>query len=254
MINRTALIFAGQFGLVALLAGAVGYWYYFYRLKGYQLARYVDIALGTSFTSLIVGRLFFIGLEWEYFSTYPTDMPKIWYAGFDWHGLMLGGMVGLWFFSRWRDLAFALAADGMALIAPVLVIGGWAACRHGGCALGARPPADAPPPAWMIGFLPDTFGDVVLRYELQVLGAMLSLLLFLMMTVLCYYDIAKGKRLWIMLALQSLSMFVIGFGRAKDTPEWQGIARHQWLDIGLLVLAMFMILLPKQRRVESSLK
>ena len=250
LLDRTAIIFAGQFAVFLLGALAIGYWYWRHRLEQKKLGRYIDVLLVGSFVGLIVGRLVYIGLEWHYFSTYPEDIQKIWYGGFDWHGIVWGSILGLWLMAMLRKISFADLSDGIALITPVLMMGAWAACRHGGCAYGQSVDHQSTTPEWLIGFLPDTFGDVVIRVELQVFAAILGLLLFWVMVGLTLQNRLQHKRLGLVLALMGISMFMLGFWRGDELSTWQGLHSQQWLD--LLMACTGIIIILSRSQVQST--
>jgi prolipoprotein diacylglyceryltransferase len=53
--------------------------------------------------------------EWEHFARHPIEIPAYWLGGMASHGVMLGGVIAVAVFSRWKKVPFARIADELAL-------------------------------------------------------------------------------------------------------------------------------------------
>ena len=227
MIPYSSTAFAMQTIPGVLLSMGVLLWYATY--VGQRPAAWLDVALGGGVVALIAGRLQHAAFEWDYFSTYPGDLLDVWYGGFGWHTMLLGGIVAAAAIARWRGVAFGHFADGVALVLPLVIIATWWACRSAGCAVGVDASDTMSP--WLNGYLPDAFGDVERRVELQVLGATLSGGLFSLMAWLTWAGHIAGRRLWVVLMLVGAMMVVLGFWRGDEAATWGGLRMDQWLDL-----------------------
>ncbi len=74
------------------------------------------------------------------------------------------------------------------------------------------------------------------RWPTQLIGAVWSLLLFVLMWFTRKKDWAAGTRYWLVVAVYSLGALLIGFTRGADVPHFYGWRVDQVLD-ALLVAA-----------------
>jgi phosphatidylglycerol:prolipoprotein diacylglycerol transferase len=97
---------------------------------------WLDGALAATAGALLAGRVAFVWLNRPYFAENPTEAWQLWLGGLNYHGALLGGLVGLWLWARLTSRPFGryagLFAPGLALLAAA----GWAACAVDGCAYG----------------------------------------------------------------------------------------------------------------------
>ena len=133
------------------------------------LAAWLTIMIG----ALIGGRLGFVFWRWDYFQQRPHQAFELWRGGLSYWGALLGGLLALWLWTRWQKRPFLTYAN---LFTPAFVLihaVGWLACYLEGCAYGRTT---------FIGFLaadlPDEFGIYAVRYQTQMIGFFLTLILF----------------------------------------------------------------------------
>ena len=163
------------------------------------------------------GRLGFVSGQWDYFQERPAEIGNIWQGGLSYHGALLAGLLALWLWCVWRKRPFYPYA---ALLAPALAllhVFGWLACWLEGCAYGREVVLDRSVWArWLTADLPDTFGVFGLRYQIQMVGMVISLLLFLW--IWWRYGRWSSSRLfWFTLfALSTIHSF-LHFGRGDVT-------------------------------------
>ncbi len=196
-------------GIAILLSLLVG----LYRQQ--TRGRLVDIYLGTIVLGIIGARLFHVALNWDYFTDNQAEMWVISAGGLDWHGAVLGGVLGsalmLWLQPRLRMLLtnqshlrnllarFPLAAqrrglrsggvriedretsfnhllDSLAPALPLIGLGGWVGCLAAGCGYGREVDSLANYPHWVTSELVDVFGIVAPRFNTPYFGIALSLL------------------------------------------------------------------------------
>jgi phosphatidylglycerol:prolipoprotein diacylglycerol transferase len=140
---------------------------------------WVDALLVMVLAGVVGGRLGFVVGQWDYFQQRPSEMIDMWQGGLSYHGALLAGLCALWLWCWWGKRPFLFYAG---LFAPGLVLAqafGWLACYLEGCAFGREVVLDGGLwIRWLTADLPDNFGVFGLRYQTQLLGFVLSLLLF----------------------------------------------------------------------------
>jgi hypothetical protein len=86
-------------------------------------------------------------------------------------------------------------------------------------------------PAWTVAETADIYGIAAPRYNTQVFGLWLTGALLLIAVILLWRGWLRGARFWLMLALFSAGMFVIGFFRGDYAPMLNGLRLDQWFDV-----------------------
>src|SRR5690606_12168503 len=156
-------------------------------------------------------------------------------GGLDWHGAVIGGLVGLAAAARWRKLALRDMLDAFAPALPLLAFAGWLGCWGAVCGYGAEVDTLAHYPAFAAAETRDVYGLVAPRYNTRVFGMALALALLILSLVLNRRGWLKYRRFWLLLALLSAGMFGIGFFRGDYALVVAGIRADQWLDVLLLL-------------------
>lgn len=196
---------------------------------------WLDITIIASVCAIFFGRFLQVWfVNYRYYDVYPEDRLDIWYGGISWQGALFGGLAILLMLARWRKLDIVALSDGIALGLPLLMISGWWGCRGGGCGYSAIVTDDSPSP-WLTSYLPDRFGDVWLRYEWQVLGMLLALLIWLIISSITLQDRLQGKRLGLTLILIGSTMLMLSIGRDDWLPTRLGNYGTRWLDLAVIL-------------------
>lgn len=221
---------------VAVLA-SVGIGVYRQRSRG----RRVDTYLGAMVLGILGARLFHVGLNWDYFAENTSEIWHVEAGGLDWHGALLGGLLGLVLviqaqklITRWRPntdlpLSFNPLITILTPALPLIGLGGWVGCLAAGCGYGKEVDSLANYPRWAASELVDVFGIVAPRYNTPYFGIALCLLGMLLVIVLWRWQ--DARRFWLVLVLMSLGMFGIGFFRADHTLSAFGLRGDQILDL-----------------------
>ena len=76
-------------GIAILLSLVIG----FYQQPA--LARNFDVYLGALILGIIGARAFHVALNWDYFTDNQAEMWVIGAGGLDWHGAVIGGLLGM---------------------------------------------------------------------------------------------------------------------------------------------------------------
>lgn len=90
-------------------------------------AKDVDDALPWIVICGLVGaRLYYVIFSWDYFRAHPADILAIWKGGISIYGGILGGIGGIWGYTKKNKLSFWRLVDLIALVAPLgQAIGRW---------------------------------------------------------------------------------------------------------------------------------
>jgi phosphatidylglycerol:prolipoprotein diacylglycerol transferase len=93
---------------------------------GLKPEKVTDLAFFATVAALIGARLVHVLNDWGYYSQHHLEIAEVWHGGLAFHGVLFGGVLALWLFSRWQKIAPLLLLD-VALPALVLgqVIGRW---------------------------------------------------------------------------------------------------------------------------------
>ena len=198
----------------------------------------IDACLGALALGIIGARAGHVLLNWEHFAYNTRDIPRLYTGGLDWHGALLGGLVGLVLVTHWRRIALRPVLDALTPALPLLALAGWWGCMAANCAFGAEVDTLANYPPLLVAERPDVYGIPAPRYNTQLFGLILSALALGLAALLLWRGWLPLRRFWWVLALLSLGMFGIGFFRADFAIMVRGLRADQWLDLAVLALAL----------------
>jgi phosphatidylglycerol:prolipoprotein diacylglycerol transferase len=197
---------------------------------------------------LLAGRAGFVASQPGYFSLHPDEVWRIWQGGVSYHVALLAAVGALWFWCRRHRLSFTRLA---ALLAPGALLWGatgWLACYMEGCAYGR-----ATRLGWLAADLPDSFGVFAVRYQTQLLGAFL----FLLLAVIVWRwqrRVPPGPLFWLALALASGSRALVSLWRGDPVPEIGGWRLDTLADSLLALGAAGLFWLANKRRAQRRVK
>lgn len=200
----------------------------------------VDACLGALAGGIVGARIGHVLLNWSYFADNLSEALRPGAGGVDWHGALLGGLIGLALVARWHRLSLRDLLDALAPTLPLLALAGWLGCWAAVCGYGAEVDTLARYPA-LAAETRDVYGIVAPRYSTQVFGMALALGLFALSAVLIRRGWLKYRRFWLLLALLSAGMVGIGFLRGDSAPVIAGLRADQWLDGGTLVISFWFL-------------
>ncbi|HID51779.1 MAG TPA: hypothetical protein EYP41_07075, partial [Anaerolineae bacterium] len=185
-------------------------------------------AVFVMFFAWLGARAGFAAANWTYYAERPWEIWQFWQGGLSYHGALLAGLAALGGWSVWRGRPFARDA---ARLAPALILvaaSGWLACYLEGCAYGAETTLGP-----LAADLPDNYGVFAVRYQTQLLGLGLTLLILPLILWL-------GRRrpdtavFWFTILLLSLVHLLVGAMRADTS------ALSSLLDAGLVIIAFIL--------------
>lgn len=211
--------------------------------QGVRVGAVADIYLGTLVGAMVGARLFHVLLNWDYFADATNEITLISLGGLDWHGAVLGGIIGLYLVYRLRNFVrarvglsptnpygYADLLDMLTPALPLLGLAGWWGCLAALCGYGAEVDNLSRYPALAAAESADVYGIVVPRYNTQVFGLVLSAIVLVIVMLLLWRGWLRYRRFWLMLALLSAGMFAIGFFRGDHAVLLFGLHADQVLD------------------------
>lgn len=196
---------------------------------------WLDTFLAGLVTGLAGGRMGFVWLEWAYFQERPYEILQIWRGGLTYHGMLLAGLLGGWGWCVWRKQSFLNDANLLAPAFALMSAFGWLACWLDGCGYGREAPAGS----LFAANLPDHLGIVAWRYQTQLLGAGLSLLVFIL--ALLWARRWPGRTFYFVLLALSLGRVGLGFLRGDTAVTLGNFRLDTLLDAALTTLSLILL-------------
>jgi len=188
-------------------------------------------------SGVIGARLLYVALNREYFTDHMGEIAKISSGGMAWHGGLLFGIPAVLVAARLRRVPLRPWTDAVALAWPLGLSAAWVACRQAGCGYGYEVQTLADWPGWLVEELPDVYGLVAPRLDVQLAGALLGEVLLVLALILTWGDWLPGLRVWLVLALTGLAMALLGFFRADPARILFHHRIDQVFDLILLLLS-----------------
>jgi phosphatidylglycerol:prolipoprotein diacylglycerol transferase len=112
------------YGVMYVVAIAVGFWLLTREVRRKRIAlsseSLLDLVLWTIPIAIIAARLYYVAFQWDYYGRNLLDIVKIWQGGLAIHGGVLGGILAVYLFSRYKKVSFWPLTDAMV---PSLVLG-----------------------------------------------------------------------------------------------------------------------------------
>lgn len=217
-------------GIGVLFSGLVGL-----ALARGRYARCADAYLCAVALAVIGSRAVHVLLSPVHFAYNPSEMLQIASGGLNWHGAVIGGLVGLALGAWWRKIPFRQLLDTLTLSLPLVCFFAWAGCSVAACGYGQEVETLAYYSPLVVHEAPTVYGGAAPRYNTQFLGMALAVIAAGFAGMLCFRNKGQGWRFWGVLALVSVGMFSIGFIRADAGGTLAGLRQDQWLDLLLFV-------------------
>jgi len=207
----------------------------------------VDVYLGGLVGGVFVGRLLHVALQWQYFVDRTNEIRRIYReGGLNWHGVVIGALFGALILARLRKVEMRPVLDNLAVALPLLALLGWWGCGTIGCAYGLPVERMADYPHGLTWAQPDIFGIDEPRFATQQLGVLLAGGLLLLALILHWRNWLSGRRLWLLLLLLSISMFMLNFLRGDFSVMLYNLRIEQWLDVGMALFAAILFIMARR--------
>lgn len=120
-INRVAFTVFGKnfywYGLIICIGFVLGALYLNARVKefGFTSDNLIDCLLICVPAGIICARIYYVVFEWGYYSQHLSEIVAIWNGGIAVYGSVIGAVLGLWGYSRYKKVSFARLCDLAAL-------------------------------------------------------------------------------------------------------------------------------------------
>lgn len=208
---------------------------------GENRGKWADVYLAALIGGAIGARAGHVLLNWEYFTYNTSEIWRLNSGGLDWHGAVIGGLISLHLSARWHRIDTAELLNSLALAMPLIALAAWWSCLAANCGYGAEVDTLANYPSFMVSESRDVYGLPAPRYNTQLFGLMLSLLLLGAALLIRWRGWLVYRQFPLILAVMSLGMFVLGFWRGDYAVAIAGLRADQWLDAALLSLGLVLL-------------
>jgi phosphatidylglycerol---prolipoprotein diacylglyceryl transferase len=204
--------------------------------------RVLDTVIGAVALGIVGARAGHVLLHLDYFSVHTDEITRLSAGGLNWHGAVIGGILGAVIAARIRRVPLAPLFDGAALALPLFGAFVWLACAAAGAAYGIEVRSLADYPAWIVTESPDIYGTVAPRLNLYTPGVALCIGVLIVMAILTLFRLIRGLRFPLALALLALGMSVIDTFRAETVPMLFDRRADQVLDYIIALLAIMWLI------------
>lgn len=218
------------------------------RLQGYDV---VYSAVYTMLLATIGAKLLFVAVSLDLIFEQQVPFEAILKGGFVFYGGLLGGILGLFLYTKQFKLSFAEFADLYAVVLPLGHAFGRVGCFFSGCCYGM--PYDGP----LCVTYSSTAGTTPLGvplFPIQLVEAGLLLILFVV-SIVCYYRCRErvGVTSLLYLIAYPTMRFVLEFFRYdSERGSVLGLSTSQWISLGLLVVAAILLIKRKTSKPITS--
>jgi phosphatidylglycerol---prolipoprotein diacylglyceryl transferase len=217
-----------------------------------RLLPYLDVILAQVALGSVGARLGHVALNWNYFSLHTDEVWSLSAGGLDWHGAVVGALLGSLLMVLVRRLPLTPLLDTLALTVPIMAATIWIACGVANAAYGIEVRSLADFPAWMVTESPDVYGMIAPRLALPVFGVVAAIAVLLVMVLITVLHRFDGLRLWIALGLYAACMAIISFFRADYVPTLFNRRADQVLDLGVVLFATLLFVIMRLGQLRST--
>src|SRR5208282_5939882 len=200
--------------------------------RRYKISRETayDLVFWCMLWGIIGARIFYVFIEWSYFSDNLLEIPMLQKGGLAWQGGFLGGaLAGVWF-ARSRKLSLRPLID---LVAPYIALGqsiGRIGCFLNGCCYGK-------PVSWGIYF-PTHHAKL---YPTQLFECVALFIIFLILKKAQRGPHQAGFIFIFYLWLAAIERFIVEFYRADHDLLWGGLSLAQFIALGVFAAGLVLM-------------
>ena len=204
-----------------------------------------DVIFNTIIFGVVISRVFYILVDWNFFISHPVEMLKFWRGGFVFYGAILGGFLGFWYTVKRKNLSFAFALDLAAPFIPLSHAIGRIGCFFAGCCYGKT--CHLP---WAIVVKdPRSLSPLgIPLHPVQLYSSAVNALIF----ILLYFVLKEKKRFHGELILEyfflyGIARFFLEFYRGDKRPMVsQHLSYNQLISLILVFLSLILIIKGKK--------
>jgi len=189
-----------------------------------------DLVFWCMLGGLVLARVFYVFIEWPYYSANPLEIPMIWNGGLAWQGGFVGGVLAGVLFARRRNLRLRPLLD---LSAPYVALGqsiGRIGCFLNGCCYG-KPVAWGP-------YFPTHNARL---YPTQLFETVSLFIIFLILKKAQGRGYQPGFVFALYLLLAAIERFLVEFYRGDTVPCWLNLSLAQWVALGVFAAGLILI-------------
>lgn len=210
-------------------------WFVKKEKDGQRFAGWLDGLLVGLAAAFVGGRIGFVWANWSYFLERPDEIWLVWQGGLSYHGALVCGLLVFWLWTLRQRTGGRTFSAYAAVLMPGLALAhvfGWLACWLEGCAFGRETVI-----GWFSADLPDSFGVFAVRYQTQVLGFLLTLLVFLAALLLAK-RLTKGPYFWVIFGLVQIDYGLVTLFRGDVVPMIGLYRLDTLLSFGLVFVSL----------------
>ena len=219
--------------------------------KRKKIDRYDLLCAGvyTMIGALIGAKLLFILVSIDDIIKYNIPFEYVLKGGFVFYGGLLGGILGLFIYSKQFKESFVQLAELFATVLPLGHAFGRVGCFFAGCCYGI--PYDGPFSHTYHNVIGQTPTGVPLL-PVQLIEAACLLVIFVVMMIRYFKTKEKyGTAPVTYLMIYSVLRFILEFFRGdEERGKFLGLATSQWVSIGLLTVAIVVLVLRYQKKKQ----
>lgn len=246
------------YGLLAFTGIVVAIWFgVFYFSKFYDIKK-EDIFYASMFAIIGIG----IGAKLLYIITIIPDLirnfssldwktliPKLLQGGFVFYGGLIGGVVGLYVYSKSFKISFKKLCMILIPVVPIFHSIGRIGCLLAGCCHGREYNGFG-----SITFYNTEFAPVgIPLFPMQIVESICNLIIFII--ILLTYKKFKGtyKTIALYAVLYSIVRFVLEFYRGDAARGIVVLSTSQWISIALFIVGILLFVYDKKRKKDTDL-
>ncbi|MGD2078316.1 MAG: prolipoprotein diacylglyceryl transferase [Chloroflexota bacterium] len=219
------------------LAAGIGLAAWLARRREQPISGWFDALLAVLIAGLVGGRAGFVIANLTYFADRPGEIALVWQGGLSYHGALLGGLMGLLVWSAWKRRSFFQFAGLLAASMVLVSAFGWFACYMEGCAYGREATF-----GFLVSDLPDSYGVFALRYQTQLTGVALCLVI-LAVVLFADHRVRAGTLFGLSLILLSVVRVLVSLYRGDMVPQLGALRWDTLLDSTIAIVTAFVLLL-----------
>ncbi len=220
----------GTFGYLLAAGATIGLLWVILQTDPKQRHVHLDAGMWAVLGMILGGRTLHVAIDWTYYQTHSFETPQIWLGGFSISGALAGCALALLLI----PLLSSINPDALLPLLTALAVSLWLGCWNEAYLYGPETSA-----GWGLA-LRDEWGELALRWPLQPVGALLTV-------VVAWGVDAARARGWIqapgLAASLELACVAIILGaadtlRADPVPLWRNISPDGWIALILTIFAI----------------
>ncbi len=196
-----------------------------------QVRAYLDAGLVVLMGGLAGGRLLYAGVHWAYFQSVPFEILQVYSGGLAWPGALIGSMLALAIYAGLKKEPLGVYADALLPLVVALILAAWLAAWFEGSLYGQT--IDD----WWALPSRDEWGRVAPRMPIQIIGALLTLVIFWFVDSNRHRYFFPGQAAVLTAALLSITFLALSFLRVDPAPFYNGMRLDAWAALGVFVFA-----------------